>query len=415
MKKTTILLALFLLCGLGYAQHTNSSEQTTAKREKLSKEEKKNLLTEKRQSRQPSNSQKTTLAVPNQFTKMIYVTSLWGDNPGFFETTLGGFSCGVKLNSIDLSIQAMERTCNGDIYVVAWDSDAGGWFGEVHFGKIDRAGNLTLIAEDVDFDAASMAWNPITETMYVVDVWGDFGTVNLTTGEFTSIAIPDWWYTIAIDNNGICYAIEWGYGEFGTFDLATGAFTMITDEFPLDVFDFQGMKFDRKTNELYWQAHIDATGAPETDFYKINPITGELTLLGEVAERFFDFVILDTDPFVVTLLDSISTLLDNIEQLEENIRELARLLDECENGESSIDLIIPQQQIQIFPNPVSYELRIINYEWQQGDIVELFDMNGKRMYSARGNGDTFTIDMSAYPQGNYILRIGNRVAKVVKQ
>lgn len=31
------------------------------------------------------------------------------------------------------------------------------------------------------------------------------------------------------------------------------------------------------------------------------------------------------------------------------------------------------------------------------------------------HGDMFTIDMTPFPNGNYILQIGNRVAKIVKQ
>jgi len=83
-------------------------------------------------------------------------------------------------------------------------------------------------------------------------------------------------------------------------------------------------------------------------------------------------------------------------------------------NETSNSLLTAKNQIKIYPNPTNYELRIINYDWQQGDMVELFDMNGRRVYSTRANGNT-TIDISAYQQGNYILRIGNRVAKVVKQ
>jgi hypothetical protein len=77
--------------------------------------------------------------------------------------------------------------------------------------------------------------------------------------------------------------------------------------------------------------------------------------------------------------------------------------------------------LDISPNPVNYELHIINYEWKPGDVVELFDMNGKRIYLAQPNSQfsihnsPFTIDMSPYQSGNYILRIGNRVAKVVKK
>jgi len=75
------------------------------------------------------------------------------------------------------------------------------------------------------------------------------------------------------------------------------------------------------------------------------------------------------------------------------------------------------ETIQIFPNPVVGELRIINHEWQVGDVVELYDMSGRIVETWRAaslqHGE-FTIDMSPFKAGNYILRIGNRVAKVVK-
>ena len=106
-----------------------------------------------------------------------------------------------------------------------------------------------------------------------------------------------------------------------------------------------------------------------------------------------------------------------IKDLNDSIKTLLQLLADCESSGTSIANLIPQKHIQIFPNPVSYELRIVNYDFSQGDIVELFDMNGRRVYSARANSQigTFTIDMSNFQSGNYILRIGNRIAKVVKQ
>jgi hypothetical protein len=74
-----------------------------------------------------------------------------------------------------------------------------------------------------------------------------------------------------------------------------------------------------------------------------------------------------------------------------------------------------ENSLQIYPNPVNYELTITNYDFQQGDLVELFDINGRRVYSTRANGNEKTIDMSIFQSGNYILRIGNRVARIVKQ
>jgi len=80
--------------------------------------------------------------------------------------------------------------------------------------------------------------------------------------------------------------------------------------------------------------------------------------------------------------------------------------------------------LHVHPNPVTNELHI-TYDWQSGDVVELFDMNGRRVFSQRVavetqciaslQSGTFTIDMSPFPNGNYILRIGNRIAKIVKR
>jgi len=78
--------------------------------------------------------------------------------------------------------------------------------------------------------------------------------------------------------------------------------------------------------------------------------------------------------------------------------------------------------LQVFPNPVTDKLHIIN-EWQSGDIIELFDMNGRRVFvqpvetghAPSLHDDTIVIDMSAFPAGNYILRVGNQSFQIVKR
>jgi hypothetical protein len=141
----------------------------------------------------------------------------------------------------------------------------------------------------------------------------------------------------------------------------------------------------------------------------------------EVKSPFFTFnyyysTVTNEDDLIAALLDSINALNEKITNLENDTLRLYNLLIECQEGGTSNANLIPQEHIQIYPNPVNYELRIVNYEFSQGDIVELFDINGRRVYFQRVNSqiDTFTIDMSNFQSGNYILRIGNRVAKVVK-
>jgi hypothetical protein len=117
------------------------------------------------------------------------------------------------------------------------------------------------------------------------------------------------------------------------------------------------------------------------------------------------------------LRDVVVALELDAEKLNDSIRILLQQLADCQNNGTTNANLISQEYLQVFPNPVSYELQIINYDFQQGDVVELFDMNGRRVYSAPANSHigTFTVNLSNFQSGNYILRIGHRVAKIVKQ
>jgi len=80
---------------------------------------------------------------------------------------------------------------------------------------------------------------------------------------------------------------------------------------------------------------------------------------------------------------------------------------------------IENAPLQAFPNPVSDRLHIVR-DWQSSGeevLVELFSMSGRRVFSQRvyGGASTFTIDVSSLPSGVYFLRVGNRVAKIVRQ
>ncbi|MCL2416351.1 MAG: T9SS type A sorting domain-containing protein [Bacteroidales bacterium] len=83
-----------------------------------------------------------------------------------------------------------------------------------------------------------------------------------------------------------------------------------------------------------------------------------------------------------------------------------------------------QGVVKIYPNPVTDLLHIVipSNARDLSATVELFDMNGRRVFSQpiiHYPLSTFhlqiTIDMTPFPQGVYILRIGNHAVRVVKQ
>ncbi|MCL2027915.1 MAG: T9SS type A sorting domain-containing protein, partial [Bacteroidales bacterium] len=89
---------------------------------------------------------------------------------------------------------------------------------------------------------------------------------------------------------------------------------------------------------------------------------------------------------------------------------------QCE--QTNITEIETDEGLTVYPNPVNYELSITNYEWKSGDIVELFDINGRRVYSTPPVTDyrtPVTIDISHLPEGTYVLRIGGHTTKIIKQ
>jgi uncharacterized repeat protein (TIGR02543 family) len=72
--------------------------------------------------------------------------------------------------------------------------------------------------------------------------------------------------------------------------------------------------------------------------------------------------------------------------------------------------------LQVYPNPVvNEELIVNNEEWKTGDKIEVYSLSGALLKTFVATGARSTIDLSTLPAGTYIVKTGNRAAKVVKQ
>ena len=89
---------------------------------------------------------------------------------------------------------------------------------------------------------------------------------------------------------------------------------------------------------------------------------------------------------------------------------------ECgEQVESAVEnVFIPKNnELLIYPNPVKDELRIKNEELRIGN-VEIYDLTGKQIVNDQWlNGQS--INVSALPAGIYILKIGDKRGKFIKE
>jgi hypothetical protein len=88
-----------------------------------------------------------------------------------------------------------------------------------------------------------------------------------------------------------------------------------------------------------------------------------------------------------------------------------------DGGKDSTTAVATQgiASLQIYPNPVSNQLTVTCDQWNAWDKVEIYNVNGglAGVYNVSGGAST-TINIANLPAGIYIVKVGNKVAKVVK-
>ena len=96
------------------------------------------------------------------------------------------------------------------------------------------------------------------------------------------------------------------------------------------------------------------------------------------------------------------------------VTEDVELIANFEKDDVGIDeLRVTNYELQVYPNPVNYELKITNY---MGGAVEIFNLMGRRvMFFESLPLHKVTIDASPLPNGIYFLKIGKNTVKFVKQ
>ncbi|HTO39075.1 MAG TPA: T9SS type A sorting domain-containing protein [Brumimicrobium sp.] len=97
---------------------------------------------------------------------------------------------------------------------------------------------------------------------------------------------------------------------------------------------------------------------------------------------------------------------------------LTRFVLVIDHSLSVVENEISVSNALVYPNPVmnnlTVEFETINYDTQ----IEVYSVNGQLMYVDKDNRsfgfNKVSIDMSDYPTGMYMVRIGNLVKKIVK-
>ncbi|MDR1792024.1 MAG: T9SS type A sorting domain-containing protein [Bacteroidales bacterium] len=79
-------------------------------------------------------------------------------------------------------------------------------------------------------------------------------------------------------------------------------------------------------------------------------------------------------------------------------------------------LEVSANDVQLYPNPASSQLKIKNYQLKDGETVEIIDVLGRVQQSSIVNQQSeIILDVSHLSQGMYFIKIGNWRGKFVKQ
>jgi hypothetical protein len=90
--------------------------------------------------------------------------------------------------------------------------------------------------------------------------------------------------------------------------------------------------------------------------------------------------------------------------------------EECELASTTaIHDITLANSLQLYPNPTTGELRIKNYELQEGDNIEIYNMLGQKQQLTTIHYPLSTINVSHLSAGVYTVKIGGYVGKFVKK
>lgn len=76
-------------------------------------------------------------------------------------------------------------------------------------------------------------------------------------------------------------------------------------------------------------------------------------------------------------------------------------------------MMVAALKLNIYPNPVSDLLIISNLV--SGEVVTVYDQQGRLLHQQRADMDAMAIDFADYSSGLYIVKAGNRTEKVIKQ
>jgi len=105
--------------------------------------------------------------------------------------------------------------------------------------------------------------------------------------------------------------------------------------------------------------------------------------------------------------DECSLYIKSSDKKNESVsKEIILYVNQTETSTSSGENIA-ENNLKLFPNPVTDFFQVVSRPAEPVKTIKIFDINGiiKDIYSGRGNQHTYTIDLSSYSSGIYLIHV----------
>lgn len=265
----------------------------------------------------------------------------------------------------------------GKVYFVDNLTDPKAFYKASFTGSDNPMSDVRKIAE-LPFGVCDLSFNPVDHTMYGrANSNDELFKVNLSNGETTVIGSTNLngsrrsIEAFAINAQGEAFGIAHDNNLYRV-NLNDGSLTLVGNT-GRDAFYYSTMAFDRSTGELFWSQ----LGQSSWGLYKVNTRTGATKLVSPMGDA------------KVTL------------------QALFRIDPTCVGIGNAEDVAA-----SVYPNPTN---GVVNISASGLYRIEAMDITGRTVAVS----NTGSVDLSAQPNGIYILRIvtdgGGTVSKVMKQ
>jgi len=298
---------------------------------------------------------------------------------------------------------------------------------------------------------SGLAYDITSGTTYAMDLSGVLYTVDLTTGNTTLIGgnYPDC-VGLACSPTGILYAISYGSDNLAVIDKTTGAATIV-GPLGVDIFNAQGIAYDRNNNILYGTLFKSSYIG---GLYSIDINTGTATLIKNIFDEIIGFAIpyfygganitfnvtddnsqpisyasvnIDARNFLSNISGSASTYIApgnyNFSVSKTGYADSTGNITVVEGANQVLNIVLHtptsineiKDNVFVYPNP---SCDFINVNAVGKYNAKLLDINGRIVFEQNANDNT-RLNLSNLPNGVYMLQLtfekDVNTFKVIKQ